>query len=327
MSQLDWYLTANLKARHLRLIVAVNDFRNLSQVASNSFITVPAVSKSLSEIENALGVKLFERTANGLRPTAYGECVVRHARTVLSNLNRVAEEIKALQTGQAGKIHIGVLPRLIATLLPQALARLKQDSPHTNVSIAEGRMTTLIQDLRRGDLDLIVGRLPNQSVMVGLEEKVLMNARVKLVTGPNHPLAAKRTVTWDDLAGFPWVLPPPGSLLREPIESLFARNGLPMPLNYIETLSTHLIRAYIQSNDAIALYTADIQYPYAAANPIHVLPLELSFGRRPLGVIWRADKPLVPSAMFLLRSLEEVAPSLVSIEVPDAAKGMDAALN
>ncbi|QGZ64815.1 LysR substrate-binding domain-containing protein [Paraburkholderia acidisoli] len=315
MSQLDWYLTANLKARHLRLIVAVNDFRNLRQVAANSFITVPAVSKALSEIESALGVKLFERTVNGLRPTAYGECVVRHARTVLSNLNRVAEEIKALQTGSAGKVNVGALPSLIATIMPKALALLKQDSPHTNVSISEGRMTTLLQELRRGDLDIVVGRLPSRSVTVGLQEKVLLASRVKLVTGPNHPLVHKKDVQWDDLRDFPWVLPPPGSLMREPIESTFARHGLPMPLNYIETLSTHLIRAYIQSNDAIAIHTVDIVYPYASINPIHVLPLDLSFIRRPLGAIWRADKPLVPSASLLLRCIEEVCPSMVSSDV------------
>jgi DNA-binding transcriptional LysR family regulator len=321
MSQLDWYLTVNLKARHLRLLVAVNDFRNLRQVASNSYITVPAVSKALGEIESALGVKLFERTVNGLQPTAYGECVVRHARTVLSNLNQAAEEIKALQTGSAGKVHVGALPTLISTIMPKALALLKQDSPHTNVSISEGRMVSLLQELRRGDLDLIVGRLPNRSDTVGLQEQVLLDTPIKLVTGPNHPLAGKKNLDWGDLKGFPWVLPPPGSLLREPIENTFARHGLPMPSNYIETLSTHLIRAYIQINDAIALHTVDMLYPYADVSPIHVLPFDLSLVTRPLGVVWRADKPLAPSATLLLRCLETVCPGgKVS---RDAARALD----
>lgn len=184
-------------------------------------------------------------------------------------------------------------------------------------------MTTLLQELRQGELDLVIGRLPNQSVMVGLQGKVLMHSMVKLVTGPKHPLVGKSTVQWKDLEDFPWVLPPPGSLLREPIESTFARNGMSMPLNYIETLSTHLIRAYIQSEDAIALYTIDIQYPYAEVSPIHVLPLDPGFARAPLGAAWRADKPLVPSAMLMLSCLEEVSPLLVSNEV----EGMVAAVN
>lgn len=323
MSQLDWYLTVNLKARHLRLLVAVNDFRNLRQVASNSYITVPAVSKALGEIEGALGVKLFERTVNGLRPTAYGECVVRHARAVLSNLNQAVEEIKALQTGSAGKVHVGALPTLISTLMPKALALLKQDSPHTNVSILEGRMNGLLQELRRGDLDMIVGRLPNRSDTVGLHEQILLDTTLKLVTGPQHPLARKKKVQWSDLIDFPWILPPPGSLLREPIENTFARHNLPMPANYIETLSTHLIRAYIQISDTIALHTVDMLYPYADVHPMHALPVELNLATRPLGVVWRADKPLAPSAMLLLRCLEKVCPAMPGKGEADTALAED----
>lgn len=321
MSQLDWYLSVNLKARHLRLLVAVYDFRNLRQVAANSYITVPAVSKALGEIEGALGVKLFERTVNGLRPTAYGECVVRHARAVLSSLSQTAEEIKALQTGSAGKVHVGALPTLISTIMPKALALLKQEAPHTNVSVVEGRMNGLLQELRRGDLDMIVGRLPNKSDTVGLQEQPLLKTPIRLVTGRQHPLAARKKVQWADLEGFPWILPPSGSLLREPIENTFARHKLPMPSNYIETLSTHLIRAYIQTNDAIALHTVDILYPYAELSPIHVLPLDLSLVTRPLGVVWRADKPLGPSAALLLRCLKEVCPSVVENNEEDVALG------
>ena len=312
MSQLDWYLSVNLKARHLRLLVALNDFRNLRQVAANSYITVPAVSKALGELENALGVKLFERTNTGLRPTAYGECLVRHARVVLSNLNQAAEEIKALQTGSAGKVHVGALPTLISTMLPRALALLKQDTPGTNVSILEGRMSALLPDLRRGDLDMIVGRLPNKSDTVGLQEQVLLDTPVKLITGPHHPLAKRTELRWSELNGFPWVLPPPGSLLREPVENTFARHGLPMPSSYIETLSTHLIRSYLQINDAIAIHTVDMLYPTSDLCPIHVLPLDVRLITRPLGVLWKVDKPLAPSAQLLLRCLEKVSAAPVT---------------
>ncbi len=318
MSKLDWYLSVNLKARHLRLLVALNDFRNLRQVAANSYITVPAVSKALGEIESALGVKLFERTVNGLMPTAYGECMVRHARSVLSDLHQTAEEIKSLQNGSAGKVHVGALPTLVATLLPGALALLKQDVPGTNVWISEGRMSALLPDLRRGDLDMIVGRLPNKSDTVGLQELILLDTPVKLITGPHHPLAKKKHLLWSDLSDFPWVLPPPGSLLREPVENTFAKHGLPMPSSYIETLSAHLIRSYLQITDAIAIHTADMLYTNADLSPISVLPLELSLVTRPLGVLWRADKPLAPSAALLVRCLEQV--SATTTTSPDAQR-------
>ncbi|NKJ51227.1 hypothetical protein CIC12_31810 [Burkholderia sp. SG-MS1] len=311
MGQLDWYLNVNLKVRHLRLLVAVYDFRNLRQVASNSFITVPAVSKALGDIERALGVKLFERTANGLRPTAYGESVVRHARIVLSTLNQTAEEIKALQNGSAGKVYVGTSPIMVSTIMPKALTLLKQDTPHTNVEIRENRMSALVQELQRGDLDLIVGRLPSKSDTVGLREQVLLTPHTKLVTSPRHPLAGKTKVQWSDLQDFPWVLPPVGSLLREPIENALARHGLLMPSNYIETLSPHLIRAYLQFNNAIALHTGDALHSHADVGPISALPIDLNLVTRPLGALWQSDKPLAPSAMLLLRCLEQVCSAAV----------------
>ncbi|WP_206957268.1 LysR substrate-binding domain-containing protein [Trinickia acidisoli] len=314
MGQLDWYLTVNLKVRHLRLLIAVYDFRNLRQVASNSYISVPAVSKALADIERALDVKLFERTANGLRPTAYGESVVRHARSVLSTLNQTAEEIRALRTGSTGKVYVGTSPIIVSTILPKALTLLKQDSPLINVEIRENEMRSLVRDLQRGDLDIIVGRLPNKADTVGLREQVLTAPQTKLVTGPHHPLAGRPTVEWSDLKDFPWVLPPQGSLLREPIENAFARHGLAMPANYVETLSNHLIRAYLQFNDAIALHTGDVLCPYADVGAINILPIDLDLVTRPLGALWREDKPLASSPMSLLHCLEQICSTTTGIE-------------
>lgn len=318
MSRLDWYLNVNLKARHLRLLVAISDFGNLRQVASNAYITVPAVSKALGEIEGALGVQLFERTVNGLRPTAYGECVVRHARTVLSTLHQTAEEIKALQVGSAGKVRVGAPPTLIATIMPEALALLKRDSPHINVSVSENRMAALLQDLRSGELDLVVGRLPHRVDTVGMREELLLHTPIRLITGPKHPLAGKKNLQWHDLDGFPWVLPPPGSLLREPLENTLARHGLWMPSNYIETLSTHLVRAYVQIYDAIALQTLDALYPYREVNRICLLPLDLSITTRPVGLLSRVDKALTPSAVLLMNYLRKVCQGMISPTLDEA---------
>ena len=77
MSQIDWYLQINLKARHLRLLIALDDFGNLKQVADLSHVTVPAVSKALTELEKGLGLELFSRTPRGLKATPYGECLDR----------------------------------------------------------------------------------------------------------------------------------------------------------------------------------------------------------------------------------------------------------
>ncbi|WP_206957266.1 LysR substrate-binding domain-containing protein [Trinickia acidisoli] len=304
MDHLNRYMTTNMNARHLRLLVAIEDSRNLTQVASSLFVTVPAVSKTLSEIERTAGVRIFERTSHGLRPTIYGECFVRHARAVLTELNQTATDIKALKSGNAGRVRVGITRTFTSTIMPKALALLKQGSPHVGVSIYEGRMTTLLEQLLRGEVDLIVGRLPNKSDRAGLQEKVLLDLPIKLVTGRHHPLATQEKLAWSDLEGFPWILPPAESLMRQSLENTFAYYGLPLPQNYIETRSSHLIRAYIQLNDAIAPLTVDASKKFGSLDPVHVLPLDLRCMRRPLGVVWRTEKQLEPGALLLLRSLE-----------------------
>ena len=88
MTQLDTYVRASFKPRHLRLLVALDDLRNLGQVAASINVSQPAVSKALGELERGLGLKLFERTARGVIPTAYGQCLIRHARVMLTGARR-----------------------------------------------------------------------------------------------------------------------------------------------------------------------------------------------------------------------------------------------
>ncbi|MEC4635792.1 LysR family transcriptional regulator, partial [Escherichia coli] len=107
MNHLDWYLQINLKARHLRLLVAIDTYRNLTQVAEITHVTVPAVSKSLSELEKGLGLVLFSRTTYGLMPTPYGECLIKHARSILAILHLARDELKAMNSGTEGKVRIG----------------------------------------------------------------------------------------------------------------------------------------------------------------------------------------------------------------------------
>ena len=187
MSQIDWYLQINLKARHLRLLVALDDFGNLKQVADISHVTVPAVSKALAELEKGLGLELFTRTAQGLRPTTYGACLIRHARAMLVNIHHARDELRALSSGAGEKIHLGVFPAWTSVLLPRALALLRQRSPGTNVLVKEGTTTTLLPDLWQGNLDMVIGRLPPRHTNNGLDEKELLDEPVALFTSHQHP--------------------------------------------------------------------------------------------------------------------------------------------
>jgi len=307
MPQLDVYVRTSFKPRHLQLLVALDEIRNLGKVAASINVSQPAVSKALGELERGLGLKLFERTARGVVPTTYGECLIRHARVMLSELAQARDELRGLASGSSGSIRVGVLATAALELLPHAMAVLKSHRPGISVLVLEGTVETLLPELLLGNLDLIVGRLPDGQGAQELGEKTLMEEGVSVVVGRHHPLAGRKRLRWSDLKPYPWVLPPVNTLLREPLERVFEVHGIAMPANRIETLSVHVIRAYLHYTDAIAALAADVSRYYESLGLLAVLPLEMPRLVRPVGVVWSRHRPIAPATQALIECLEEVA--------------------
>jgi len=307
MAKLDWYIRANLKPKHLQLLVALDDLRHLGRVATSLHVSQPAVSLALAELEKGLGLKLFERTPRGVVPNSYGDCLIRHARVILGNLAEARDELHALQTGASGKIAVGVLPAVTPGLIPRALLLLKRGAPHTRVLVQEGPMDTLLPELRRNSLDMVVGRLVPSDLAGDLSEETLDEGAVALVVARRHPLAAKRKIRWTDLAAYPWVLPPIGSLQREPLERALQQNGCALPADFIETLSVHVITGYLRSSEAIGSLSRVAAHHYIEMGVLAQLPLALPAPERLIGMMWSRHKPAAPAVQAFKECLRRAA--------------------
>ena len=316
-TQLEWYLQLNLKTRQLRLLVALDDLGNLKKVAEAIHVTLPTVSKSLAELEKGLGLELFKRTAHGLRPTVYGECLIRHARGMLTDLQQVRDDLKALGSGSGGKVNIGVYPASSPVLLPRALALLKRRSPSTNALVTENTSPVLMPLLWQGRLDLVVGRLPAGRSPSGIEEMALLDERLVVATRPGHPLAQREHLQWADLKDYPWVLPPPASQMREPLERALAQHDIEFQKNYVETVSVHITRAYLYLTDAVTVLANAAAHD--TLQPLTVLPLTVPrMSLRASGVLWNRSRPLSPAAKALIECLVEAAAEIREHENPAA---------
>ena len=301
------FINLGLKPKQLQLIVALDELRNISKVANYVKITQPAVSKSLHELETDLGVKLFDRSSRGIAPTIYGECLVHHDKKILLEFTNIRNELRSLKSGSFGSIKIGALTATASAILPESLRRLKAKSPHINVLIKEGLMETLLPDLWNNKLDLIIGRLAPTNETEGLASINLYYDSSLIVCGPKNKLAKKKSTKWSDLEGFPWILPPSGTLLREPLEQAFKTHQLTFPNNTIETLSIQISTAYVQCSDALAVLPSSSALYFQNLGLIKVLPIELFEYRRPIGILWNAKKSLTPSAKLLVECLESLA--------------------
>jgi DNA-binding transcriptional LysR family regulator len=311
MATLDWYVRAGMKLRHLQILVALDDLGKTGKVAALFNVSQPAISKAIGELQAGLSTRLFDRTPRGLVPTPSGECLIRHARTLLATLRETGEELHAITHNAPGKIRIGVLPATAAALLPACLVRLKESSPATTVFVREGTMDTLLNELRSGGIEIVVGTLPRQKSGSTLEEEELYGDRTTLVVRPRHPLLRRRTLQWSDMARYPWVLPPIDSLLHDSLMDACRRNGMPAPVNVVETLSVSVIREYLATCDAIASLPESLALRLEAQGVIKPLTLDLPTLVRPVGMIWPRMKAQSLSTKLFMESMRAAAVEFV----------------
>lgn len=181
--------TQKLKLQHLKMLVALGEQGNLTQVAKMMNITQPALSKWLTQFEEEVGMPLFERHSKGLRPSEGGKLLLQHAQRLINDMSRSQYEIERFkQGGLVGSLMIGCSP--VATdCVAQAILALLKEMPTLHLNIEEKVMTPLLHDLLSGVVDVVVGRVGGRALELPLNYRVLYTEPVCFVARPDHPLA------------------------------------------------------------------------------------------------------------------------------------------
>ncbi|TFW32901.1 LysR family transcriptional regulator [Massilia horti] len=310
MAKLDWYIKANLKPRHMQLLVALDNFRHFGQAAQYLNVSQPAISKSLAEIETGLGFSLFERSPRGLRLTPHGECLVRYSRTILAELAHARDELHAISNGVVNRVAVGMLPGISLTLMPKVISKLKETSPETAVITREAQMDALRALLRTGEIDLIVGLMPDRSQAHDVDSQTLYKDPMILAVGQQHAPENIDTIGWKALEDYLWIMPPIGSLVREPIELILEQNEIPFPANHVESISVILNVGVLQSTRAVGFLPTEVVKQFRSYGQLIGLPLSLPTLAYEVGAMWSKERALSPGAERMLRILEETVVGL-----------------
>ena len=302
-----WFVRARLKTRQLLLLLALEDEGNINRAAQVLNITQPAASKLLKDLEDMLGVSLFDRMPRGMRPTWYGETMIRHARVALASLGQAHDEIQALKAGSFGQVSVGAITAPGLSLLPMAVALLKREQPSLRVSLQIETSDVLMERLAQGKLDMLVARLFERHDKTALRYQALTEEPVCAVTRPGHPLLGRRKLSLRDMADAGWIVPPAGSVLRHRFELMFQEQGLESPTNVVETTALLFMTRMLQQSDMIAVIATDVARYYAQHGLVAQLPIQLACTMDAFGLITRTDRPLSPAAQVMLRALKTCA--------------------
>ncbi|HCT4451798.1 TPA: LysR family transcriptional regulator [Klebsiella aerogenes] len=296
--------TQKLKLQHLKMLVALGEQGNLTQVAKMMNITQPALSKWLTQFEEEVGMPLFERHSKGLRPSEGGKLLLQHAQRLINDMSRSQYEIERFkQGGLVGSLMIGCSP--VATdCVAQAILALLKEMPTLHLNIEEKVMTPLLHDLLSGVVDVVVGRVGGRALELPLNYRVLYTEPVCFVARPDHPLASMPRLSWADLATWRWIVWPTGTPIRQSIDNALVDNGVMLPENMIESASMNVTSNLLQSSDMISILSLRLAQHYAEHRQLTILNLPRIEQKGSVGVFWRKSE--VPS-LALTRFLHYLA--------------------
>ncbi|MET3918064.1 LysR family pca operon transcriptional activator [Variovorax sp. OAS795] len=291
----------NVQLRHLRCLVAVAQERHLARAAERLSLSQPAVSKTLSELEAIVGTRLVERSkagrrgVQGLAPA--GEQLLAHALRVLEALDASAQAVSPAAGGRIERLRIGGLPSVAPALLPVALARFREHWPAVQVVVKSAANPVLLDELRAGELDMVVGRMSDPRLMGGLSFELLYTEPLVFAVRVGHPLAARstRTVSVQAVLDYPLVVYGEGTIPRHNTESFLSARGLVLPANALQTLDVALARGLVAVSDAVWITPLGAARGELADERLARLRIETAGTDEPVGLLLRSDAE--PSAL------------------------------
>lgn len=282
-------LINRLKIKHILLLDALSTSPTIRDAANEIGISQPAASILLREIEDMLGVSLFERQRYGVKANRYGEVAIRWATVVLANLEHVRNELEALGAGHTGKLRVG-LSASVSPIFARVVSILREHYPSLIVETDVSHDAKLLPALKGGELDVAFCRLVPAAMNSTFNREVIYEDKACIVVGPNHPLcnvdADCGFSVFDD---YGWVLPPSSSFCRDlVIRSLILREAAP-PRVVMETASTFLLVQMLREGNYIGTLSNRIARHYAERGDVVILPFDLLEKNYPMVALTRAD--------------------------------------
>ncbi|MGB3811785.1 MAG: LysR family transcriptional regulator [Shinella sp.] len=296
-------LRSGLKLSHLRMIVAIEEHKQVSAAADALNISQPAASRMLTEMETILKAQLCERISRGVALTTSGRAFARRARTILLELREVDRELSALKSGTGGSVFLGSVTAPAISLAVPAIQQVSAAYPGIEVNVRVETSNVLARELLAAQQDFIIARVPDDLnprlfnvTEIGIEKACL-------IVRKGHPLTEKPVVSLADLPRYDWVFQPAGTLLRRRIEELFIAAGVPLPSTVVNTSSILLTTAIVCGSNAIAPVARDmatfIADVGAQAGEVSILNTDFEIDIKPYSLISVKGKALPPSAKLL----------------------------
>jgi DNA-binding transcriptional LysR family regulator len=296
-----------MKLHDLHVLMAVVQAGGMGKAARRLNTSQSAVSRSIGELEHALGVRLLDRSRQGVEPTQYGRALLGCGAAVFDELRQGVKSIEFLADPTAGEIRVAGNEYIIAGLIATAFGRLRGQYPGISIDVAPvGAISEQHRKLRERNVDLVVGRV-GQSHEEDIDTEVLFNDRVVIVAGLENPWSRRRKVGLSELADEPWAMPPADTPVGGVVAELFRARGLKFPPRGMARGSVHLACSLIASGPFLGFLAVSVLRFGANLPPLKILPVKLSMPPLPVGIMTLKNRTISPVGRLFIDRLRELA--------------------
>jgi len=309
------YIGRRIRLRDLHVFFTVTQRGSMAKAAADLRITQPAVSRVIADLEHALGVKLFDRSSQGVEATMYGRALLRHGGVAFDEIRQAVREIEFLANPNVGEVRIGCQESIAAAILPPVLESLFRRYPAVMPIVDEVATPSLdFSELRARRVDLIIARLGapmmQRQTLDDLNVQVLFDDHAVVAAGTQSQWARRRRIDLADLADAPWILTEANSWNYAIIAEAFGACGLKMPKICLMTLSVHLRANLLASGSFITVLPRSVMSLYSRRFSLKVLPVNISTRPWPVAVVTLKSRTPSPVVELFIEHLRTFSRSL-----------------
>ena len=299
--QLSDRIGRRLKLHDVHVLMAVVQSGSMSRAAALLNTGQPAVSRSIAELEQVLGVRVLERNRDGVKPTEYGRALLAGGTKVFDDLRQTVKNIEFLADPTVGEVAIGGNPFLIATFIATAVERLSCQYPRMVFRLAPGDVRALHRELIERNVDVLVTRRFGPLADEHLHFEPLFDDSYSIVVSAQHPLAQRRKVELAELMDEPWVLPSPDGPLGSIAREAFRTSGLDYP--HTAVIGPAEVRASLLAGGRFISIVPNSGLKFSRRQlDLKVLPVKVSFGTVPVGIVTLKNRAISPVARLFIDS-------------------------
>lgn len=287
--------------QQLRYLVAIANAGSFGAAADEEFVSQPALSAQIKELERKLGVTLFERSVRGAMLTAHGTEVVERARILLREMNDLVETTKHDGNQLRGRIELGVIPTLAPYVLPDVVRAFTKEHGDAELHIRELQTGQLLESLRYGEIDFGLLALPIGSdefatASIGIDKFVLALPKI-------HPLAkAKSPVKLDVLRNERVILLEDGHCLRDQV-TLICELAFSEPSEIQATSMATLSQMVAAGLGVTLLPECAVKVEAGPGRGIVTRKFAGNSPSRTIGLVWRKSSPFAEAFQQLCRTI------------------------